>query len=47
MIEGQDGLDWPRWQALARVAEDGGFAGLFRSDHFVNKEGPPLAVLDL
>ncbi len=47
MIEGQDGLDWPRWQALARVAEEGGFAGLFRSDHFVNKEGPPLAALDL
>ncbi|MBA3414142.1 MAG: TIGR03560 family F420-dependent LLM class oxidoreductase, partial [Chloroflexia bacterium] len=47
MIEGQDGLDWPRWQALVRAAEDLGFAGLFRSDHFVNKEGPPLAALDL
>lgn len=47
MIEGQDGLDWPRWKALARVAEEGGFAGLFRSDHFVNPGGPSLAALDL
>ena len=47
MIEGQDGLDWPRWRALARAAETGGFAGLFRSDHLVNRDGPPLAALDL
>ena len=47
MIEGQDGLDWPRWQALGRAAEEHGFAGLFRSDHFVNKDGTPLAALDL
>ncbi len=36
MIEGQDGLSWPRWQRLARAAEDLGFAGLYRSDHFTN-----------
>lgn len=47
MIEGQDGLDWPRWQGLARAAEDLGFAGLFRSDHFTNRDGPLLAALDL
>jgi F420-dependent oxidoreductase-like protein len=34
MIEGQEGLSWPRWQRLARAAEDLGFYGLFRSDHF-------------
>lgn len=39
MIEGQDGLSWPRWQRLARAAEDLGYYGLFRSDHFVNPEG--------
>ncbi|MBA3276044.1 MAG: TIGR03560 family F420-dependent LLM class oxidoreductase [Chloroflexia bacterium] len=39
MIEGQDGLSWPRWQRLARAAEDLGFYGLFRSDHFSNPEG--------
>jgi len=38
MIEGQDGLTWPRWQRLARAAEDLGFYGLFRSDHFSNAE---------
>jgi len=39
MVEGQDGLTWPRWQRLARAAEDLGFYGLFRSDHFSNPEG--------
>lgn len=47
MIEGQDGLNWPRWQRLARAAEDGGFAGLYRSDHFTNPTGPALDALDL
>jgi F420-dependent oxidoreductase-like protein len=40
MIEGQDGLNWDRWQRIARVAEDAGFIGLFRSDHFTNPSGP-------
>ncbi|MGI8483043.1 MAG: TIGR03560 family F420-dependent LLM class oxidoreductase, partial [Thermomicrobiales bacterium] len=40
MIEGQDGLSWPRWQRLARAAEDLGFYGLYRSDHFTNPQGP-------
>jgi F420-dependent oxidoreductase-like protein len=47
MIEGQDGLNWPRWQRLARAAEDLGFAGLYRSDHFTNPDGPHLDALDL
>jgi F420-dependent oxidoreductase-like protein len=46
MIEGQDGLTWPRWQRLIRVAEDAGFAGLFRSDHFTNPHPPELASLE-
>lgn len=40
MIEGQDGLSWPRWQRIANAAEGLGFAGLYRSDHFSNPEGP-------
>lgn len=40
MIEGQDGLSWPRWQRLVRATEDLGFDGLYRSDHFSNPEGP-------
>jgi len=47
MIEGQDGLTWQRWQAVARAAEDLGFAGLFRSDHFTNAEPPDKASLEL
>ena len=34
MIEGQDGLTWPRWQRLAAAAEELGFVGLYRSDHY-------------
>jgi F420-dependent oxidoreductase-like protein len=36
MIEGQNGLTWPRWQRIARLVEEKGFVGLFRSDHFTN-----------
>ena len=39
MIEGQDGLSWERWQKIARVAEDAGYVGLYRSDHFTNPRG--------
>ncbi len=46
MIEGQNGLNWVRWQRLARAVEDLGFVGLYRSDHFTNKEPPDLDSLD-
>ena len=47
MIEGQDGLTWPRWQRLAAAAEDLGFAGLYRSDHFTNANPPDKDSLEL
>src|SRR5512133_3962851 len=47
MIEGQNGLTWPRWQNIVRLAEDAGFAGLFRSDHFTNSNPPDLDSLEL
>ncbi|MBI3971672.1 MAG: TIGR03560 family F420-dependent LLM class oxidoreductase [Chloroflexi bacterium] len=47
MIEAQDGLNWPRWQAIAGAVEAAGFAGLFRSDHFVNPRGPWKEALEL
>jgi F420-dependent oxidoreductase-like protein len=47
MIEGQEGIDWTRWQRLARAVEDLGYAGLFRSDHFTNPTGPVLDALEL
>lgn len=47
MIEGQAGLTWPRWQRIARAAEELGFAGLFRSDHFTGREPPDQDSLEL
>ncbi len=47
MIEGQDGIGWERWRRLARAAEDLGYAGLFRSDHFTNPTGPNKDALEL
>ena len=41
MIEGQEGLTGERWQRLARAAEDGGFGGLYRSDHLTGLFGHP------
>ena len=47
MLEGQDGLTWPRWQRLAAAAEDLGFAGLYRSDHYTNATPPDKESLEL
>ena len=47
MIEGQNGLTWPRWQKIAGLVEDAGFVGLFRSDHFTNSNPPDLESLEL
>jgi len=47
MLEGQNGLTWPRWQKMAAAVEDLGFAGLYRSDHFTNADGPDLDSLEL
>jgi F420-dependent oxidoreductase-like protein len=46
MVEGQDGLNWNRWKKIARTAEDVGFVGLYRSDHFTNPAGPPRDSLE-
>jgi F420-dependent oxidoreductase-like protein len=34
MIEGQEGVSWDDWVALARACEEHGLEGLFRSDHY-------------
>lgn len=47
MVEGQNGLNWPRWQHMASAVGDLGFAGLYRSDHFTNAEPPDLDSLEL
>lgn len=47
MLEGQNGLNWPRFKRLARTVEELGFAGLFRSDHFTNTGPPDIDSLEL
>lgn len=47
MLEGQNGLNWPRFQRIAQTVEDVGFAGLYRSDHFTNIEAPDIDSLEL
>jgi F420-dependent oxidoreductase-like protein len=39
MIEGQDGVSWPQWLALAQACEANGVPALFRSDHYLNLGG--------
>ncbi|MGN6758051.1 MAG: TIGR03560 family F420-dependent LLM class oxidoreductase [Thermomicrobiales bacterium] len=46
MIEGQQGLTWPRWQSICATVEESGFAGLFRSDHFTNGAPPDQDALE-
>jgi len=47
MLEGQNGLTWPRWQNLAAAVEDLSFVGLYRSDHFTNAQPPDMESLEL
>jgi F420-dependent oxidoreductase-like protein len=39
MIEGQDGVTWPQWLALAQACEAHAIPALFRSDHQLNLDG--------
>jgi F420-dependent oxidoreductase-like protein len=48
MIEGQEGVSWPEWVALARACEASGIPALLRSDHYMNLDGqhPERGSLD-
>ena len=47
MIEGQEGVTWDQWRALATTAEEHGFEALFRSDHYQSLDGSaPQGSLD-
>ena len=39
MIEGQEGVAWADWVALAEACERLGFDALFRSDHYLSVDG--------
>lgn len=47
MLEGQNGLNWERWQRILQAAEDLDFQCVFRSDHFTNPNPPDLDSLEL
>ncbi|HET9102397.1 MAG TPA: TIGR03560 family F420-dependent LLM class oxidoreductase [Solirubrobacteraceae bacterium] len=48
MIEGQEGVTWPDWLALAETCEAHGVPTLLRSDHYMNLDGrhPERGSLD-
>ena len=47
MIEGQEGVTWEQWRALAHAAEEANLDGLFRSDHYRSiVRGDPAGSLD-
>jgi alkanesulfonate monooxygenase SsuD/methylene tetrahydromethanopterin reductase-like flavin-dependent oxidoreductase (luciferase family) len=47
MIEGQEGVTWEQWLALAASTESTGLEGLFRSDHYRSIfKGEPAGSLD-
>jgi alkanesulfonate monooxygenase SsuD/methylene tetrahydromethanopterin reductase-like flavin-dependent oxidoreductase (luciferase family) len=47
MVEGQEGVTWEHWLALARSTESAGLDGLFRSDHYRSiVRGEPAGSLD-
>ena len=46
MIEGQEGVTWEDWVRLARLVEDHGLEGLFRSDHYTAIIRPQATALD-
>ena len=46
MIEGQEGVSWEDWLALAEACEEHGVEALFRSDHYLSPTEPARAALD-
>jgi F420-dependent oxidoreductase-like protein len=46
MIEGQEGVTWDDWVALADACEEHGVEALFRSDHYISTFDETRPVLD-
>jgi F420-dependent oxidoreductase-like protein len=46
MVEGQEGVTWDEWRALAAACEEHGLEGLFRSDHYGSLSAPGRGSLD-
>jgi alkanesulfonate monooxygenase SsuD/methylene tetrahydromethanopterin reductase-like flavin-dependent oxidoreductase (luciferase family) len=46
MIEGQEGVTWDDWVALAQTCEQSGVEALFRSDHYISGTDEHRKALD-
>jgi alkanesulfonate monooxygenase SsuD/methylene tetrahydromethanopterin reductase-like flavin-dependent oxidoreductase (luciferase family) len=46
MIEGQEGVTWEQWVALASACEEHGVEALFRSDHYLSSFDETRPALD-
>ena len=46
MIEGQEGVSWEDWLALARACEEHGVEALYRSDHYLSQTDGGRPALD-
>ena len=46
MIEGQEGVTWEHWLALAQACEEHGVEALFRSDHYLSLTDAARPALD-
>jgi alkanesulfonate monooxygenase SsuD/methylene tetrahydromethanopterin reductase-like flavin-dependent oxidoreductase (luciferase family) len=46
MIEGQEGVTWEDWVALASACEEHGVEALFRSDHYISGFDESRPVVD-
>ncbi len=40
MVEGQEGVSWDQWLALAEACEQHGIEAMFRSDHYLSLAAP-------
>ncbi len=45
MVEGQEGVSWDQWVAVALAAEEAGLEALFRSDHYLSFSHPRERVV--
>ena len=46
MVEGQEGVSWEQWLALADACERHGIGALFRSDHYLSQTDPARPATD-
>jgi alkanesulfonate monooxygenase SsuD/methylene tetrahydromethanopterin reductase-like flavin-dependent oxidoreductase (luciferase family) len=46
MVEGQDGVSWEQWLALADACERHGIDSMFRSDHYLSPADPDRVASD-